>query len=304
MSTLIIPAYKAGRFLDRCLDSVAGQTAKPDMVLIGVDGCRDTLRAAAALADARRLPHMQLYWFPRNNGPYRVRNTLAMLAGDGLLHFFDADDEMFPDHLETMEAMAGPGAFVTPFYVVHDPDGPTLPARRAHGVVCIDKHDLVVHGGWEPWRCAADTEALQRWQWGGLTMRTPPRATLTVHRHCDELTRDSATRLGSVLREKYKAECRRRLCSPARCASIGVAECRRVSEGMSLEPSIPLPAPVDAVRAAPAPRGVRRMSYAEYMRKVVGRDPRRRRNEKETAWRRTESGYAGWRAKENKRETV
>lgn len=293
MSTVIIPAYRADWCLERCLKSIAGQTRRPACVLIGVDACRDTLPEAirqAELYNGRGAGRgsslrIRLYWFPRNVGPYRVRNTLAMLADEGLLHFFDADDEMFPDHLETMEALAGPGVFATPRSVVHKPDGSIGSWTRAHGVVCITKHDLVVQGGWEPWRCAADTEALQRWQWGGMAMRMPDDATLAVHKHTGGLTQNPATRIGSDFRNRYKAEVKRRAKNPVRCACIGVAECRPVTDGMSLEPSIPLPPPRDGVQRPDSGAGAakgsgrkpRRMGYAEYMRQVVGKDPRRRR---------------------------
>ena len=38
--SVIIPAWKAQDFIERCIDAINKQTVQPDEILIGVDACQ------------------------------------------------------------------------------------------------------------------------------------------------------------------------------------------------------------------------------------------------------------------------
>jgi len=111
-TSVIIPAWGTAAFVGRCLDSIALQTKLPDEVLVGVDGCDNTLAAIKSYIPKDLKSKIRLFWFPKNVGCYVVRNTLAELANGMILLFFDADDVMCPDYVETMLAKSKPGSIV------------------------------------------------------------------------------------------------------------------------------------------------------------------------------------------------
>lgn len=106
--TVIVPAYNAGRWLECCLDSVAGQTAACWRVVVADDGSTDSTAAIAeryASADARfsllRLPH---------GGVSAARNAALGVASTEWVLFLDADDALHPQALELMFGAASSSA--------------------------------------------------------------------------------------------------------------------------------------------------------------------------------------------------
>jgi len=96
--SVVIPAFEARAFIEECLVSVIFQPqfrmADDYEILVGVDGCPATLERVKQIRS--RYPALRLFWFPKNSGPYIVRNTLAYQARGEFLIFFDADDVMLP----------------------------------------------------------------------------------------------------------------------------------------------------------------------------------------------------------------
>jgi glycosyltransferase involved in cell wall biosynthesis len=131
--SVLIPAYKAGRYIIRTLESVAAQTVLPDEVIIFEDGITDDL--GERIEDFSRKSSLPVYLIgeSRNIGVSAARNRLIERARGSVLAFLDADDIWEHDHLESACAGFAAGADVC-----------------FSGVTFIDNADRPLPGASEP----------------------------------------------------------------------------------------------------------------------------------------------------------
>jgi len=97
---VVIPAWNAGRFLRRTLESVAAQTRPPDLVTVVDDASRDDTVAVAG-ACARDLGDRITIRLLRNagpRGPSAARNTAIRQSDADWIALLDADDLLAPGH--------------------------------------------------------------------------------------------------------------------------------------------------------------------------------------------------------------
>lgn len=95
--TVIVPLFNKARYVRRCLESVLAQTLEAFEVIVVNDGSTDgSERALEGIHDPRvRVLHQE------NAGPGAARNRGIQAAGGEFLAFLDADDEWFPEYLES-----------------------------------------------------------------------------------------------------------------------------------------------------------------------------------------------------------
>jgi hypothetical protein len=94
--SVIVPLYNKAAYIDRCLDSILGQSF-PDFELIVVnDGSTD---GGEAIVERRRDPRLRLV-SQANAGPGAARNHGARLAQSPLVAFLDGDDAWSEDYLK------------------------------------------------------------------------------------------------------------------------------------------------------------------------------------------------------------
>jgi glycosyltransferase involved in cell wall biosynthesis len=92
----IIPAYNAGKYVARAIESCLAQTHPPIEVIVVDDGSSDdTADVISRYADPVRLIRQA------NAGPAAARNHGARVATGDWLGLLDADDYWFPDKLRT-----------------------------------------------------------------------------------------------------------------------------------------------------------------------------------------------------------
>ena len=98
--SVIIPVYKVEAFLDRCVESVVGQTYPNLEIILVDDGSPDTCPEkcdAWAKIDSRiRVIHKQ------NEGPGYARNSGIEAATGAFITFVDSDDYLSPDAVEVL----------------------------------------------------------------------------------------------------------------------------------------------------------------------------------------------------------
>jgi glycosyltransferase involved in cell wall biosynthesis len=193
--SIIVPAYKAQEFIGETLESFAKQTNTykvPIEILVGVDGCPDTL-------EALRGSPARVFNFPENHGMYTVVNSLVPKASHPYLMIFGADDVAFPDMIDQIvEHRTG----VDILRQVTDNN------LLSHGAIGIWREAFERMGGYEPWRCAADYEFNVRAERVGLTTKGLPKATFHYRLHPEQLTKAKGTAMGSDLREGYHEQVR------------------------------------------------------------------------------------------------
>ena len=95
MVTVIIPCHNAASSIRRCLDSVLGQTRKPDEIIVVNDGSTDkSITEINSYGNAVKCLHQA------NQGPSIARNTGVGAAKSKYVAFLDADDYWMPEFLE------------------------------------------------------------------------------------------------------------------------------------------------------------------------------------------------------------
>lgn len=233
---VLIPVHNSVWCLEDCLDSISKQTRKPTEVLLGIDACPHSLQKAIELktkhdtGDKRRKGNItiRVFYFGQHCYPYRIRNTLATLTTCPIIHLFDADDIMYPTHLEMMGKALKPDRYTTATaQCKFEGDDKVEPWERAHGIVSMYRKTFIENGGFEPWDCAADTEAQERWQKLGLLKCKPKEPTMLVRKHDNGLTSMEKTGYQSSIRKAYKDEIKRRIADdePFVLDSLAVAAC-------------------------------------------------------------------------------
>ncbi len=100
--SVIIPAYKAVRTINRAVESVFGQTREPAELLVVDDGSPDGADLAAALT--RYGDRVTLLRKP-NGGAASARNHAIERARGSVIGFLDADDYWEPDKLDRQLAL-------------------------------------------------------------------------------------------------------------------------------------------------------------------------------------------------------
>lgn len=122
--SIIIPAYNAGRFIDRALGSLAAQACQDFETIVVDDGSADdTLMRVRGWQE--RLPALKIL-SQANAGPGAARNAGLSRATGRFVLFLDADDELLPEGLSALRAVceASPEAqLVYASYVTCKPEG-------------------------------------------------------------------------------------------------------------------------------------------------------------------------------------
>ena len=103
--SVVVPVFNPGPDVDRCLESLLGQSLKELELIFVDDGSTDgTPERLEALAAEH--PHVRLERIPNSGWPGRPRNIGMDLARGEYVYFVDDDDWLEPDALERMHAAA------------------------------------------------------------------------------------------------------------------------------------------------------------------------------------------------------
>jgi glycosyltransferase involved in cell wall biosynthesis len=98
--SVVIPAYNAGRFINRTIDSVLAQTYKNFELIVVDDGSTDnTAQLVKSYGSKVR------YIYKSNAGDGPARSTGIKAAEGNWLAFLDHDDEWLPEKLESQMAL-------------------------------------------------------------------------------------------------------------------------------------------------------------------------------------------------------
>lgn len=97
-TSVIIPAYNQGRYLDSAIRSVLEQTRQDFEIVVVDDGSTDDTRAVAqAFGDPR-----VRYVYQENRGLAGARNTGLRYSLGQYVSFLDSDDRLLPENLELL----------------------------------------------------------------------------------------------------------------------------------------------------------------------------------------------------------
>lgn len=191
MISIIIPAYKATRYIDECLASIKGDCE----ILIGVDGCDETYN---------HIKHLEnVYYFPKNVGPYIIRNTLSDIAKGDVIVFFDSDDIMVDGLLNIINKNIQNVDYIPLNYINFQ--GKIKPSGHImnDAVIAIKKNVLNQLNGFYPWRCGADTEFAHRLEHNKFKKGKLEDVSYYRRLHGENLTMRKDLGHGSSIRNQY-----------------------------------------------------------------------------------------------------
>jgi len=202
--SIIIPTFQNVQYLDDCLKSVE-TSMKNNLceVLIGIDGCRETLNH---LKTSRITPYTSVYYFEKNEGPYTIKNTLANIANSDNLIFFDSDDLMGDNMVDYVVKSLDRYICVKPKMYNFDSNtnDPILNLNtHGEGVFAIKKDLFLSMNGFEPWMCAADSDFMGRLYKRKPAMIGSPSPLFSRRIHDNSLTTRKETGMRSVMRHQY-----------------------------------------------------------------------------------------------------
>lgn len=101
--SVIIPAYKARKYLSECLESIARQTLPPKEILVIDDASPEPVDDIVEdFARRAGYPSIHLFKHGMNRGQAAARNTGIRNAEGEFLAFLDSDDLWAANHLENV----------------------------------------------------------------------------------------------------------------------------------------------------------------------------------------------------------
>lgn len=217
--SVLIAAFDARRWLGDSLDAVFAQTLPPGwclQVLLGIDGCADTLDYIRT-AD---YPDLLPVYLRRNRGTYVTFNTLMRYAHGDLIARFDADDVMREGYLAAHIDALQQGADLSMSWSIYTDEHlrptshiPALPdyhpengERRmgTDGQFVTKRAVWQRLGGFRPWPCTADSEFVIRAQAAGFHTIVLEEFLYLRRTHARSLTTAPATNYQSDTRTRMR----------------------------------------------------------------------------------------------------
>jgi glycosyltransferase involved in cell wall biosynthesis len=211
MISLIMPAHNAQNFIIDSIESIRSQTlfnknsSSPEYeLLIGVDGCRNTLEKIKELINknmAVSLMPLRVFWFEKNCGHFIVRNTLVDASVYDYIMFFDADDIMMPMYAEVMFSKKDK------YDIIRSRQrrfGNFQGTQKSHSQIGLYKSTFNKLGGYFGWYCAADSDFLNRASIAGYSIGVTGSEPIMYRRGWEgALTQRADTGRSSKLRAQY-----------------------------------------------------------------------------------------------------
>jgi glycosyltransferase involved in cell wall biosynthesis len=202
--TVIIPTYNNKDYIDECILSIKESkiTDYKINIIIGVDNCENTKNY---IINNDLYNDINIYYFNKNVGPYIVKNTLVNLSKTENIIFFDSDDIIYDNLIQYINYYLSSEINMINFKYLDF--GNTIKhntSNYAEGVIGIKKNIFLSQNGYYPWKCAADTEFRERYEYNyGKTLKI--NNVLFKRRiHSENLTKKEDTGMKSDLRRFYK----------------------------------------------------------------------------------------------------
>lgn len=207
MVSIIIPSFDSSSFLKECIESIRLSTFHHQCeILIGIDHCQSTLDYIVENKD--EFKDATVVFFKNNVGPYVVKNTLVDLAKNEKILFFDSDDIINEDTLNSFNDKIENYDFVRLTYRNFDTDSKNIGCIESEifsdAVIGIKKSVFNELNGFYSWRCAADSEFSERLRHAEKIGMTLSGISYNRRVHDNNLTVKEDTNLKSKKRLEYR----------------------------------------------------------------------------------------------------
>ena len=207
--SFIVPTYNNVEYIDQCIDSIISSCDNVRYeILVGIDACEKTLNH---IMNKEYNQFVKFYYFNENIGPYIIKNTLAKLSRtDNILFFFDSDDVAKENMVyETIKDMVYFECVKPMFHNFQGVLDVNLSKYKrssglwGEGVFAIKKDIFLHYNGFEPWKCAADTDFMVRLYKNNIKVKQSSIPMFYRRIHSEGLTSHPSTGHGSEIRRYY-----------------------------------------------------------------------------------------------------
>jgi glycosyltransferase involved in cell wall biosynthesis len=201
--SIIIPTHGIPEYLKECINSIRNQKIDFNYeILLGVDNCKETLKSIEDDKDFYK--EIRLYYFRENVGPFIIKNTLIDLTTYDNILFFDSDDIMVNTMLSDFFNHVKEVDLIRFNYLNFKKNVEQSKPLTAWGVFGVKKSVFDRFTCFEPWKCAADSEFIERVTFHKITTKTVEGVSFHRRLHDKNLTLKPDTNMKSKLREEYK----------------------------------------------------------------------------------------------------
>jgi len=197
MVSVIIPAYKATKYIDECINSIKSDIEYE--ILIGVDACIETFDAAKK----HECDNIHVFYFTKNVGPYVIKNTLVDESKYENILFFDSDDLLAEGTINKVNDILSQCEYAGLKYINFNKNINKQGHMMNDAVICIKKALFNSLNGFYNWRCGADTEFTKRLEHNNIKTKSFD-GVCYYRRLCPtSLTHAKETGHGSQIRTQY-----------------------------------------------------------------------------------------------------
>lgn len=158
--SVLVTAWKAAETIEETLDSIYAQTYKKIEVLVGIDGCEDTSKKVEEIR--HKYKNLKVYYSDLNVGTYLLSNALLMHCKGDYFIRFDSDDIMYPNMVEDLVKEGKDFVRCQFDWEVKEIGVDISTNMFCCGPLFANTNIVKNIGGYQPWRCAADSDLLRR----------------------------------------------------------------------------------------------------------------------------------------------
>lgn len=206
--SIIITAYQTQDYIEECLDSIENQTYFINNdnyeILVGVDGCQDTLNKLLGIRNKYR--NLRIFMMNKNVGTFITSNTLINIMNYDHYIRFDSDDIMLPEMINEIMTYSNNYDVIMFSYYNFRCNGQyklkSTGNKYAAGVIYFNKRVFEIYGGYQPWICTAEGEILKRIG-DDLSIKKIDLGLFKRRIHVGGLTQNHNTGMYSNIRKKY-----------------------------------------------------------------------------------------------------
>lgn len=99
--SVIVPAYNAEKYIEKCLKSVIGQTYRNIEIIVVDDGSKDLTKRIIE-QHVKKDPRIKTIFHEKNYGVSKSRNDALIMARGDCVTFIDADDSVSNQYIEEL----------------------------------------------------------------------------------------------------------------------------------------------------------------------------------------------------------
>ena len=185
LCSVIIAAYNTPEYILSCVESFNRQQPTPGWVYdlrIGVDGCEKT-------AETLDRHGIKYFYSPENVGAYIMRNSLLAIGEADAYSVFDSDDIMYQEYLARSLKALSTGAIMTAKINCDVNMKPGRMRLESGGAITFTDEARRAVGGYQPYRCACDTDFMYRLRLAGFQIKKLQAPLYFRRNHPEQLTK-------------------------------------------------------------------------------------------------------------------